>query len=82
MLGMNEILMKDYIMFMADRLLGMLGYDKIYEKNNPFPFMEYSALENKANFFESRVAAYSKAGVKIDTKIEVGPIGLRNQCRR
>lgn len=73
MLGMNEILMKDYIMFMADRLLGMLGYDKIYEKNNPFPFMEYSALENKANFFESRVAAYSKAGVKIDTKIEGVP---------
>ena len=33
-------LMKQYIEFIADRLLGMLGIEKIYNSSNPFDWME------------------------------------------
>jgi ribonucleotide reductase beta subunit family protein with ferritin-like domain len=60
MIGMNSELMIDYIMFMADRLMTQLGYKKIYNKKNPFSFMEKSAAEVKQSFFEVRVSEYSK----------------------
>lgn len=63
MIGMNADLMKIYIKFVADRLLLMLGYEKIYHVENPFAFMEFASLEGKTNFFEKRVAEYSKAAV-------------------
>ena len=37
---MNQDLMKQYIEFVADRLLQQLGCDKIYNTPNPFDFME------------------------------------------
>jgi len=63
MLGMNADLMSTYIEFVADRLLVQLGYNKLFNKSNPFPFMERISIQNKTNFFESRVAEYSKANV-------------------
>ena len=63
MLGMNVDMMKQYIKFVADRIMIQLGYDKIYKVANPFDFMENISIETKTNFFENRVAAYSKAGV-------------------
>jgi len=60
MIGMNEDLMTEYIMYIADRLLVMIGYPKIYNKANPFQFMEKSASDVKASFFEVRNAAYAK----------------------
>ena len=63
MLGMNVDLMKQYIKFVGDRLMIQLGYDKIFNVGNPFDFMEHISIENKTNFFESRVSAYNKAGV-------------------
>lgn len=63
MLGMNSILMSQYIKFVADRLLTQLGYDKIYNDENPFPFMNRISLTNKGNFFEHKVTEYSKAKV-------------------
>ena len=63
MIGMNADLMKIYIKYIADRLLTMLGYEHIYNVENPFPFMEFASLEGKTNFFEKRVAEYSKAAV-------------------
>jgi ribonucleotide reductase beta subunit family protein with ferritin-like domain len=60
MIGMNKDLMTDYIMYIADRLLLLLGYDKIYNKQNPFQFMEMSASETKASFFEVKVSSYAK----------------------
>lgn len=68
MINMNEALMKEYIRFIADRTLLMLGYDKLFNKANPFSFMEASALEGKTNFFEKRVSEYVKAGVNADGK--------------
>ncbi|RDD36833.1 Ribonucleoside-diphosphate reductase subunit M2 [Trichoplax sp. H2] len=63
LIGMNCDLMKQYIEFVADRLLFALGLDKIYYATNSFDFMENISLEGKTNFFEKRVGEYQKAGV-------------------
>lgn len=63
LIGMNCEMMIEYIEFVADRLILQLGYDKIYNTENPFQFMELISLENKTNFFEKRVAEYSLAKV-------------------
>jgi len=63
MIGMNSELMKQYIKFIADFTLTMLGYKRLYHVQNPFSFMEFAALEGKTNFFEKRVSEYAKAGV-------------------
>jgi ribonucleotide reductase beta subunit family protein with ferritin-like domain len=63
LIGMNAILMSQYIEFVADRLVVQLGYPKIFNAANPFDFMERISLEGKDNFFEKRNANYAKAGV-------------------
>ncbi|XP_043284913.1 ribonucleoside-diphosphate reductase subunit M2 B [Venturia canescens] len=63
MIGMNCDLMKTYIEFVADRLLGELDCPKIYNSENPFDFMEHISLEGKTNFFEKKVGEYQKWGV-------------------
>jgi ribonucleotide reductase beta subunit family protein with ferritin-like domain len=63
LIGMNAKMMSQYLEYVADRLLVQLGYPKIWNATNPFPFMERIALEGKDNFFEKRVSNYSKAGV-------------------
>uniref|UniRef100_A0A6Q2YH38 ribonucleoside-diphosphate reductase n=1 Tax=Esox lucius TaxID=8010 RepID=A0A6Q2YH38_ESOLU len=63
LIGMNSALMKQYIEFVADRLLVDLGLDKVYLSENPFDFMESISLEGKTNFFEKRVAEYQRFGV-------------------
>jgi ribonucleoside-diphosphate reductase subunit M2 len=68
LLGMNSNLMKQYIEFVADRLLVALGNEKVYKSSNPFDFMENISLGGKTNFFEKRVADYQKAGVMNSTK--------------
>ncbi|MGB1104409.1 MAG: ribonucleoside-diphosphate reductase small subunit [Crocinitomicaceae bacterium] len=63
LIGMNADLMQQYIEFVADRLLGELGCDKVYNSTNPFDFMDMISIQGKTNFFEKRVAEYQKAGV-------------------
>ncbi len=63
LIGMNAVLMCQYIEFVADRLLAQLGNDKIYNVENPFPWMDMISIDGKTNFFEKRVAEYQKAGV-------------------
>jgi ribonucleotide reductase beta subunit family protein with ferritin-like domain len=63
LIGMNSDSMKTYIQFVTDYWLSQLGYSKIFNVKNPFPFMNYISLENKTNFFEKRVSEYSKAAV-------------------
>jgi ribonucleotide reductase beta subunit family protein with ferritin-like domain len=63
MIGMNAGLMTEYIEFIADRLMVMLGYSRIFHKANPFAFMEMSASSSKVSFFERRNADYSRAGI-------------------
>ncbi len=63
LIGMNSKMMCQYIEFVADRLLGSLGYPKHYNSANPFDFMELISLQGKTNFFEKRVSEYKKQGV-------------------
>jgi len=76
LLGMNATLMKQYIEFVADRLLVALGNEKVYKSANPFDFMENISLGGKTNFFEKRVADYQKAGVLHSAK---KPLGGENE---
>jgi len=63
LIGMNADLMKQYIEYVADRLLVDLECEKHWNSENPFDFMENISLQSKANFFESRVSSYQKSGV-------------------
>ncbi|XP_028062351.1 ribonucleoside-diphosphate reductase small chain-like [Camellia sinensis] len=66
LVGMNSDLMSNtpkYIELVADRLLGALGYGKLYDAQNPFDWMELISLQGKTNFFETRVGEYQKASV-------------------
>ena len=65
LIGMNADLMKQYIEFVADRLLVALEYDRVYRASNPFEFMELISLQGKTNFFEKRVGEYQKAGMAL-----------------
>ena len=69
LIGMNSILMTQYLEFVTDRLLVELNCDKVYNVTNPFDFMDMISLQGKTNFFEKRVSEYQKAGVlNNDTK--------------
>lgn len=61
LIGMNSVLMTQYIQFVADRLCVQLGYDKIFNVKNCFPWMELISLESKTNFFEKSSDAYALA---------------------
>jgi ribonucleoside-diphosphate reductase subunit M2 len=61
LIGMNSLMMTQYIQFVADRLCVQLGYKKIYDVVNPFDWMEMISLEGKTSFFERRVSDYSLA---------------------
>lgn len=65
LIGMNAKAMEKYVEFCADRLFEALGYSKVYGAKNPFPWMDLISMEGKTNFFEKRVAEYSKAGVGV-----------------
>ena len=59
LIGMNKDLMKQYIEHISDRLLLMIGLEKVYGVENPFPWMELISVQGKTNFFEKRVGEYA-----------------------
>ena len=63
LLGMNKEEMIKYIKFVADRLLLQLGYSKVWNEKNPFDFMEMISMEQKGNFFETKISEYQKANM-------------------
>ncbi len=63
LIGMNADMMCQYIEFVADRLLFALGNEKVFNVENPFPWMDMISLQGKTNFFEKRVGDYQKSGV-------------------
>lgn len=71
LIGMNSEMMIQYIKFVADRLIVQLGYKKIYNVTNPFPWMELISLEGKTNFFERHVSEYSLANKQTDNAFEI-----------
>jgi ribonucleotide reductase beta subunit family protein with ferritin-like domain len=74
LIGMNNMLMQQYIEFVADRLSIQLGGDKIYDSKNPFDWMENISIEGKTNFFEKRVSEYSLA-TKVENKDDAFEFG-------
>lgn len=67
LIGMNSDLMKEYICYIADRVLSMLGYNKLYNKSNPFHFTQYSDVDGKTNFFDAKVSEYQLGSINIDS---------------
>ncbi len=53
--------MRQYLEFVADQRLTMLGLPKVYNAKNPFSFMDLQDVQELANFFERRVSAYQVA---------------------
>jgi ribonucleotide reductase beta subunit family protein with ferritin-like domain len=70
LLGINALLMKEYIEFVADRLVVQFGYKKIWGTANPFGFMEMISIKTQTNFFEKKVGDYGKAFVGDKTSAE------------
>ncbi len=55
--------MRQYLQYVADQRLMMLGLPVRYNARNPFSFMELQDVQELTNFFERRVSAY-QVGVK------------------
>ncbi len=71
LIGMNAAMMCQYIEFVADRLLSSLGNEKIYNAENPFPWMDMISIQGKTNFFEKRVGDYKKSGIGVEKAKQV-----------
>jgi len=63
LIGMNSDLMREYIKYVADRLLVQLGFNKIYMATNPFDFMVNINLDGKTNFFEQKISEYVHSSI-------------------
>lgn len=59
--GLSIVDMRQYLQFIADQRLTMLGLPKVYGAKNPFAFMDLQDVQELANFFERRVSAYQVA---------------------
>jgi ribonucleoside-diphosphate reductase beta chain len=62
-LGINAEAFSDYVEHIADRRLERIGLGKLYETENPFPWMSQATdLSKEKNFFETRVTEYQSGG--------------------
>lgn len=68
LIGMNNEIMNDYLEYITDRLIVTLGYSKLFNKTNPFKFMETIGLDDKGNFFELHSLEYQDSNIKNKTK--------------
>jgi ribonucleoside-diphosphate reductase beta chain len=59
--GLSVADMRQYLEFIADQRLMMLGIQKVYGAKNPFSFMDLQDVQELTNFFERRVSAYQVA---------------------
>ena len=59
--GFSVTDMRQYLEFIADQRLAILGLQKVYGAKNPFSFMDLQDVQELANFFERRVSAYQVA---------------------
>lgn len=62
MIGMNSDMMSQYIEFVADGLMQLLGHERMYGSENPFDFMNLIGMPSRSNFFESRPTEYQRGG--------------------
>ena len=63
-LGMNAVMMEEYLQFIANRRLVQIGLpEQFSDAKNPFPWMsEIMDLRKEKNFFETRVIEYQTGG--------------------
>jgi ribonucleoside-diphosphate reductase beta chain len=59
--GLSVADMRQYLEFIADQRLMMLGMPRVYGARNPFSFMDLQDVQELTNFFERRVSAYQVA---------------------
>jgi len=64
--GLSDILMEEYLEYVADQRLVQLGFKAKYQSRNPFSFMMLQDTRPLTNFFEKRVTEYQK-GFKAGT---------------
>ncbi|MBI2445410.1 ribonucleotide-diphosphate reductase subunit beta [Candidatus Micrarchaeota archaeon] len=63
LLGINAKEFKKYVEHIADRRLQRLNLPKVYNRENPFPWMSQTTdLPKEKNFFETRVTEYQTGG--------------------
>jgi len=67
--GLSAKEMRQYLEFVADQRLAMLGMPRHYGVKNPFQFMDLQDVQELANFFERRVSAY-QVGVTGDVTFD------------
>jgi hypothetical protein len=73
LIGMNAELMKQYIEFVADRLVVALGVSKIYNTPNPFSWMEQISLQC---VFEAVSAWHGHAWIEYCTQVKFAKFRL------
>jgi len=67
-LGLTDDILEQYIKYLADDRLKSVGFEKIYNVENPIKWVDDFAKFNdqKTNFFEGKVANYSKGSLDLD----------------
>lgn len=61
---------RQYLEYVADQRLQLLGIPKRYNAKNPFGFMELQDIRELTNFFERRVSAY-QVGVTGEVQLDL-----------
>jgi len=61
-LGINAQQFSSYVEYIADRRLERIDLLKVYNTQNPLPWMSLTDLHKEKNFFETRVTEYQTAG--------------------
>jgi ribonucleoside-diphosphate reductase beta chain len=67
--GMSLADTRQYLEFVADQRLAMLGLPPRYHSRNPFEFMELQDVQELSNFFERTVSSY-QVGVSGDVAFD------------
>lgn len=67
-LGLTDNIIEQYIQHLADNRLSAVGFDKIYNVENPIKWVDGFSKFNdqKTNFFEGNVTNYSKGSLDLD----------------
>ena len=67
-LGLTEDIIEQYIQYLADERLKMVGMKKLYNVDNPIKWVDnFSSFnDQKTNFFEGNVTNYSKGSLDLD----------------
>ena len=67
-LGLTDDIVEQYIKYLADDRLNSVGFDKLYNVENPIKWVDDFAKFNdqKTNFFEGTVTNYSKGSLSFD----------------